>query len=172
MNPFLLIVLRFIHVVAGALWVGMAIYTTTYLLPSIEDAGPDGGKVMAALQRRGIMTVIPALAVLTIVSGLWLYWRASGGLSGEFLRTGMGMGFGLGGLASIAAYALGIAVLRPSMMNAASIMAEIGPGTSESERKSRIEEAQRCRARGSRAGQIVALLLLVAVGAMAVARYL
>jgi hypothetical protein len=171
-NPVLLLILRFVHVVGGALWVGMAVYTTVYLLPSIEEAGPDGGKVMAGLQRRGVLTVLPALALLTILSGVWLYWQASGGLDSRFVRSGMGLGLGIGGLASIAAYALGIAVLRPSMMRAARLMAEIGPTTPESERQARLEEARRYRARGSRAGQIVSVLLLVAVGAMAVARYL
>ncbi|HYC31694.1 MAG TPA: hypothetical protein VEB59_05355 [Gemmatimonadales bacterium] len=172
MNDALLVVLRLIHVVGGALWVGMAVYTTVYLVPAIQDAGPDGGKVMAALQRRGILTVLPALALLTIVSGGWLYWRASAGLDGGFLRSGVGLAFGLGGLASVAAYVLGITVLRPSMTRAAKLMGEIGPDTSEGERRARLEEAGRHRARGAMAGQIVAALLLLALAAMAVARYL
>ncbi len=172
MSHALLVALRLVHVVGGALWVGMAVYTTVYLMPSIQDAGPDGGKVMAALQRRGILTVLPALALLTIISGVWLYWRDSAGFDGGFMRSGVGLGFGLGGLASIAAYALGIAVLRPSLMRAAKLMAELGPGLSESERRSRVEEAGRYRARGARAGQVVTVLLLAAAAAMSVARYL
>ena len=171
MHPTLLLLLRLLHVVGGALWVGMAVYTTVYLIPAVEDAGPDGGKVMAALQRRGILTVLPALALVTVLSGAWLYWRMSGGMSGEFLRSGTGLTFGLGGLASVAAYAIGIAVLRPSMMRAAALMSQIGPQMAEAERRERVAEAQRSRARGSRAGQIVAVLLLAAVAAMAVARY-
>ena len=76
MDP-LVIVLRLIHVVAGALWVGMVTFVTYYLQPALQEAGPEGGKVMAALQRRGIMTVMPILAVATLVSGLWLYLRAN-----------------------------------------------------------------------------------------------
>ena len=172
MSHALLVVLRLVHVVAGALWVGMAVYTTVFLIPSIQDAGPEGGKVAAALQRRGILTVLPLLALLAILSGVWLYWRASAGLDGGFVRSGVGLGFGLGGLASIAAYGLGITVLRPSMMRAEKLMAGIGPGTPEDERRSRLEEAGRHRARGARAGQIVAVLLLLTIAAMAVARYL
>jgi hypothetical protein len=168
----LLVVLRLVHVVAGALWVGMAVYTTVYLLPSIEEAGPDGAKVAAGLQRRGILTVLPILALLTIGSGVWLYWRASGGLTGQFLRSGTGLGFGLGGLVSIIAYAVGITVLRPSMMRSAKLMAEMTAAMPEGERHARTEEARRLRARGTRAGQIVAVLLIVALAAMAVARYL
>ena len=171
MNPALLLLLRLVHVVGGALWVGMALYTTFFLLPSIEDAGPDGAKVMGALQRRGILTVLPALALLTLLSGAWLYWRASGGLASQFLQSGAGITFGLGGLASLASYAIGIAVLRPSMMHAAKLMSEIGPAMPDGERRLRLEEARRHRARGGVAGQIVAVLLLLAIGAMAIARY-
>ena len=59
--------------------------------------------VMAAVQRRGIMTVMPILAVAALVSGLWLYLRAAGGQHAEFARSGPGMAFGLGGLAAIEA---------------------------------------------------------------------
>ena len=172
MSQGLLVLLRLIHVVGGALWVGMAIYTTVFLMPSIQDAGPDGGKVAAALQRRGILTLLPVLALLTILSGVWLYWRLSGGLDGGFIRSGVGLGFGIGGLASIAAYVLGIAIMRPSMMRAAKLVGEMGPHMADGERKALMEEAGRYRARGARAGQIVAVLLMVAIAGMAVARYL
>jgi len=112
----LVIVLRLIHVVAGALWVGMVTFVTYFLQPALLEAGPEGGKVMAAVQRRGIMTVMPILAVATLVSGLWLYLRAAGGQHAEFARSGPGMAFGLGGLAAIAAFLTGMTVMRPAMM--------------------------------------------------------
>ena len=65
MDP-LVIVLRLIHVVAGALWVGMVTFVTYFLQPALQEAGPEGGKVMAAVQRRSIMTVMPILAVSTL----------------------------------------------------------------------------------------------------------
>lgn len=170
MDP-LLLLLRLLHVGLGALWVGMAVFTTVFMTPAIQDAGPDGGKVMAALQRRGIMTVLPALAIGTLVSGMWLYWRDSGGLRPEFVTSGVGLAFGLGGLASLVAYGIGIGVLRPSMMRAAALVQGMG-GLSEPERQARVAEAQALRARGAAAGQAVAGLLLFALAAMAVARYL
>jgi hypothetical protein len=171
MDP-LLILLRLLHVGLGALWVGMAVFTTVFMTPAIQDAGADGGKVMAALQRRGIMTVLPALAIGTLISGLWLYWRASGGLGPEFLRSGVGLAFGIGGLASVVAYAIGMTVLRPSMMRAAALAQGMGPGLAEPERQARVAEAQALRARGAAAGRVVSGLLLFTLAAMAVARYL
>jgi len=171
-SPMLLLLLRLVHIVGGALWVGMAVYTAAFLVPAVEEAGPDGGKVMAALQRRGIMTVLPALALATLLSGFWLYWRAAGGQPGVFGRSGPGIGFGVGAVVSLAAYAIGMLVMRPSMLRAATLMAGIGPADSEAERTARLAEARRLRSRGAAAGRMVAALLLLAVGAMAVARYL
>ena len=171
MDP-LLLLLRLLHIGLGALWVGMAVFTTVFLTPAIQDAGPDGGKVMAALQRRGILTVLPVLAIGTIVSGFWLYWRDSAGFRPDFLQSGVGLAFGVGGLLSVIAYGIGITVLRPSMLRAAALSQGLGPETAEPERRARLAEAQRLRVRGAAAGRAVAGLLLLALAAMAVARYL
>lgn len=172
MSPALLLLLRLIHVGFGALWVGMAVFTGLFLTPAIQDVGPDGGKVMAALQRRGIMTVLPVLALGTLLSGAWLYWRASVGLDSRFATSGIGLAFGIGGAVSLVAYVVGISVMRPSMMKAVALSQPAGPDTSESERQRRLAEAQRLRQRAAAAGRLVAGLLLVALAAMAVARYL
>lgn len=171
MDP-LVIVLRLIHVVAGALWVGMVTFVTYYLQPALQEAGPEGGKVMAAIQRRGIMTLMPILAVATLISGLWLYIRAAGGQHGAFARSGPGMAFGLGGLAAIAAFLTGIFVMRPAMMKAMALAQSLGPSATPEDRQSVAAESQRLRARSAVAGKAVNHLLFFAVAAMAVARYL
>jgi len=168
----LVVALRLVHVVCGALWVGMAVFTAFFMVPAIQDAGPDGGKVMAALQRRGIMTVLPALALGTLVSGVWLYLRAAAGMHAAFAASPTGMAFGLGGLASIVAYALGIAVMRPSMMRVVTLGQRLGGLTDAGERERVMAEISRLRGRGVSAGRAVGGLLIFAVGAMGVARYL
>lgn len=171
MDP-LVIVLRLVHVVAGAIWVGMATFVTYYLQPAIQEAGPEGGKVMAALQRRGVMTVMPILAVATLVSGLWLYMRAAGGQHAEFARSGPGIAFGVGGLAAIAAWVIGMFMMRPAMMKAVGLMQSLGSAATPQDRERIAAEAGRLRARGARVGKAVTHLLFFAVAAMAVARYL
>lgn len=59
----LVIALRLVHIVLGALWVGMMAFTVFFLTPAIRDAGPEGGKVMAALIAfiLGIVVVRPAM---------------------------------------------------------------------------------------------------------------
>ena len=171
MDP-LVIVLRLIHVVFGALWVGMVTFATFFLQPAVQEVGPDGGRVMGAIQRRGLMTVVPILALGTLISGLWLYLRAAAGQHAEFARTPVGMAFGLGGLAAIVAWVVGMAVLRPSMLKAAALGQSVGAATTAEERQRVTEEAQRLRARAAAAGRVTTYLLLFAVAAMAVARYL
>ncbi|HJR51046.1 MAG TPA: hypothetical protein VJ794_08075 [Gemmatimonadales bacterium] len=171
MDP-LVIILRFIHVVSGAVWVGMVVFTTFFLMPAVAEAGPDGGKVMAGVQRRGVMTLLPILAIATLLSGLWLYVRAAAGMHAEFARSPVGMAFGLGGLAAILAWLVGMIVLRPSMLKAMALAQSLGPSTSADERQHVMAEAQRLRTRAAAASRATAWLLLIAVTAMAVARYL
>jgi uncharacterized membrane protein len=168
----LVIVLRLIHVVSGAIWVGMVTFVTYYLQPAVQEAGPEGGKVMGAIQRRGVMTVMPILAVATLISGLWLYLRAAGGQHAAFARSGPGMAFGLGGLAAIAAWLTGMIVLRPAMMKAMALAQSLGPSATPEERQRIGAESQRLRARATTASKAVTHLLLLAIAAMAVARYL
>jgi len=47
-----MIVLRFLHVVFGALWVGMFAFMSFILLPAFARVGPEGAKVQAALAKR------------------------------------------------------------------------------------------------------------------------
>lgn len=171
MDP-VVIVLRLIHIVGGALWVGMATFVTYYLQPAVQEVGPDGGKVMAAIQRRGIMTLMPILAVLTLLSGVWLYMRAAGGQHAAFARSGPGMAYGLGGLAAILAWLTGMFVMRPTMMKAMALAQSLGPSTSPEERQRIGAEAQRLRTRAAVASKATTHLLFLAVAAMAVARYL
>jgi uncharacterized membrane protein len=167
----LVIVLRLVHVVGGALWVGMAAFATYWLQPAVQEAGPDGGKVMMGIQRRGLMTVMPTLAVLTLISGLWLYLRAAGVSHGAFARSGPGMAFGLGGLAAIIAWVIGMFVMRPAMNKAMALAQSLG--TSAPEERQRLgAEAQALRQRAAVMGKAVTHLLFFALAAMAVARYL
>lgn len=154
----LMLVLRLLHVGGGAMWVGMMAFMTFYLTPALAEAGPaESGKVMAALQKQRIMVIMPLIALLTIGSGLWLMIRTYGG-PGPLAATRMGMALNVGATAAIIAFLIGIIFMRPLMMRA---MAATDPG-----------EAQRLRARGAMLGRVVTRLLMLALGAMAVARYL
>src|ERR1041385_2612109 len=112
----LMIVLRFAHVFVGPLWVGMMVFQIFFLGPTVAELGPDGGKVMGGLMRRRIPIVMPLLGLITIISGLWLFQRDSGGNMGAFMNTPMGKALGWGGLSAILALLIGVIAVRPLMM--------------------------------------------------------
>ena len=167
----LIVVLRLIHIVAGILWVGFAAFLPFYLMPALAQAGPEAGKIMGALQRRGLMTALPALAGLNMLAGLGLFWAVSGG-SAEYFRSPMSHTLILGALFAIAAYVLGMRVGRPSILRANAIMQTLSPTATPEERASAAASAAKLRQRGSRAAGLAAGLLIVAAACMAVARYL
>ena len=167
----LVIVLRLIHAVSGIVWVGFAVFATFYLAPVVEAAGPEGGKIMAALQRRGLLTVMPLLALATLISGFWLFARDSATAAGTFGRWPMGMTLGIGGLLALIAFLVGIVVMRPAMTRVGRIMASMGEAGTDQERQSRLAEAGRLRARSGAAGRLVTGLLVLTAVARAVALY-
>ena len=158
----LTVVLRLVHIVLGALWVGMFAFMTFFLTPAVAEVGPEGGKLMAALQRRKIMVVLPVLALATIVSGVWLIFHVYGGMAG-LMGSRAGQTFAMGGTLAIVAFLVGIVVMRPIMMRMTDLAKD--PAANR-------EEIGRLRARSSVVARSVAVLLLLAISAMAVARYL
>jgi len=167
-----MLVFRILHIVAGVLWVGMAVFTAYVLMPALAEAGPDAAKVMAGLQRRRILTVIPALGLVTILAGVWLLWTTSAGFQHDYLLSRAGHAFSLGGGIAIIGFALGVGVMRPAMLKAGALMQTMGGLTSDADRQARMAEIGRLRARAGATGRFVGVLLVLATAAMAVARYL
>ena len=100
------------------IWVGMAIFSAFFLMPAMKEVGPDGAKVMAALERRGLVAFIPIVVIISVLSGVWLYWRYTGGFSPEISRSHAGMAFGTGGAIAIVAAIIGIAIVSRSLAKA------------------------------------------------------
>lgn len=160
----MLIIVRLLHVISGVFWAGTMMFVAFFLFPSIRDAGPEGGKVVAQLTRRRFTEIVPVIAIIAILSGLWLYWRASQGFQQPYMGSMAGMTYGTGGAAAILSLLIGLTIVRPSMKRAAELAAG-GPD------ETRMAEIQKLRKRAGTGGQVVAVLLLVAVAAMAVGRY-
>jgi uncharacterized membrane protein len=167
----LTIVLRFAHVFFGALWIGMMAFQVFFLMPALGEAGPDAGKVMGALGKRRIQVILPIFALITIVSGFWLFQRMAGGNMEALMATPMGKGFAFGGAAALLAFLIGIVVMRPAMMRSMKLMESMASAPPD-QRTTRSAEIQRLRDRGTLLGKVVTVMLLFTLAAMAVARYL
>lgn len=154
----LVIALRFAHVFFGALWVGMMVMNTFFVGPAVEEAGPEGGKVMAGLMRRRVVMLMPLFALITLISGFWLFSRFGRGI----MATVMGKAFAFGGATALVAFIIGMAAARPAMMQAQRLAQSGGA----------IQDVQRLRARANSLGRVVGWLLMLALATMAIARYL
>ncbi len=115
------------------------------------------------------MYLLLALRLVHIVSGI--LWVGMMAFTVVFLRTPVGSAFGIGGAAALIAFVLGLVVLGPAIGRATALAATLGSVATEEERAARAAEIDRLRSRAAAAGRVVALLLIVAAGAMAVARY-
>jgi len=171
MDP-LLLILRLVHIVLGSLWVGIIVFNAIFLGPTVAELGPDGGKVMGALQRRGMMTFLPAIGLLTLLSGAWLLYQASLGFEGAYFRSGPGHAYSMGGGLAIVGFLLGIGVMRPAMMRVMALAQGLAQSPDEAARASTQAEMQKLRARASATGRVVAGLLVLSTALMAVGRYL
>lgn len=169
MDP-LVLILRLLHVGLGVFWVGAVLFVTFLLLPAMGEAGPAAGAVMAGLQKRRMMEILPLVAVVTIISGFWLYGR-NAGIEG-WAGTRVGIALGTGGLLATIALVLGLVVIRPASIKAAALMAGMTQVPEGPERASRMAAAQQLRQRSMTWSRIVALLLILTTALMAVARNL
>jgi len=169
MDP-LLIVLRIVHVVGGVFWAGGMLFVTHFLEPAVRDSGPDGAKVMQALQRRRFTDVMPIVAAFTLVSGFWLYLRAYGGAHPGLGASGPELWLGTGGLLALAAFVVGMTLVRPSAARVGALGVELAQAPPE--RKDALAaEVARLRGRMRLGGRIVAGLLGITILCMAVGRY-
>jgi hypothetical protein len=164
-------VLRLVHIISGVFWVGAAMFTALLLAPTLRALGPGAGPVMNQLVKvRKLPMVMMVSALLTMAAGIWLLMIDMSASDGAFMRTGSGMTFGIGAVFAILAFVIGMAVNAPASTRIAAIgtaaAARGGPPSPEEQ-----VELQRLQGRMSTASQIVTVLLVLATGAMAIARY-
>ena len=165
-----MIIARIIHIGGGTFWIGAMIFVTFFLAPAIKDAGPDGGKVMAGIAKRRFMQLMPAVAVLTLLAGIYLYWRVSGGFDPVYMKSGPGHAYAVGGLLAIVAFAIGLIFTRPAMLKSVAL-AQSAATAGPEDRERLLAEAGQLRERAAKVGVVVVWLLILAVIGMAVGRY-
>jgi uncharacterized membrane protein len=167
-----LILLRIVHIGSLMAWFGGAIVAFFFLLPTARKLGRAGQPFMDHLMnRRRLGIFFPIVAALTILSGVALYWRDSGGLQSAWITSPSGLAFAIGGLAAIAAFVAGSVLTGPSVAEQTAIQNELaaGDGVPTEAQRQRLERANR---RMWLASRIDLPLVLVAGLTMAVARYL
>jgi uncharacterized membrane protein len=166
----LVIVLRLLHVGGGVLWAGGTFVFTGFVEPAASASGPEGTRFLQRIAGSRYPIVMTVAGVLTIVAGVWLLARDSGGFQRDFMGSGMGLAFSIGGLAGLLAAVVGFGLQTRNVIGmkalTRAIQAQAGGPTPE-----QVAQAQALGARFRDAGRWMARLLGVAVLCMAVARY-
>ena len=166
------IALRLLHIVLGVYWVGAILFFVTFLQPSLRDAGPEGMKVAQQIVRRGYLNILPAIAGLTLLAGLALYWLDAQAMDGVWMSSGIGRGLTVGATAAIAGFLVGVFGMRRATVRAIALGQSLQQLAEGPERQARAAEIDRLRRFATKSSYWVAGLLLIAAAAMAVARYL
>jgi len=165
------LVLRVIHIGAGAFWVG-AVYTFfLYVQPSVVAVGPDGTKFMYYLiHHMRFPLVILSSAIVTVAAGIWLLTITSNGLAPEILFSVSRLGYTVGGVAAILTLGVGGLYVFPRTRT---VERTVGRMLDEGRPPTPDEQQTLARAgRESRqAGWLVLIGLAVAVVSMATAQY-
>jgi ribose/xylose/arabinose/galactoside ABC-type transport system permease subunit len=171
-EPFML-VLRFLHIVAGALWVGSAFLFSGFIGPSAAEVGPSAGPLLGVLvHKRRLPRVIVSLSGVTVLAG-WIMWLRNvdryGGLD-EWVGTPFGLGITIGAVFATIAFFVGMLGISKHVVQLVTLGEEIaGAGGPPSPQQA--AEMGRLQTTLKTESQIDLLLLLVAVGCMATASY-
>jgi uncharacterized membrane protein len=165
------VVLRLIHILGGAFWLGAAVTLFVFLQPTAQATAPESQRFMLHLlrNRRFSETVLVA-ACLTALGGATLFWRDTSGLQLTLMTQPQSLGFTVGGVAG------GIALLGFLFVGYPAGRRLIAIGSRlAAEHRSPNEDEQRNLAAAqrtlNRVGTTVLVLLVIAAASMATARY-
>jgi hypothetical protein len=159
------------HVLMAALWVGATGVMVFFVMPALKQTGPAAGPMMSAIARRGFNAFMGALGGLTAVTGLYLYWRFTGGFDPAISASRAAMTFGTGGLAGLLSVIIGGAVVGRSMARMGALGGKAMALPEGPERASLLQQSNAARDRGVTGAKIVLVLQAIAVVCMAIGHY-
>ncbi|MGE5243080.1 MAG: hypothetical protein ACM3SQ_02495 [Betaproteobacteria bacterium] len=172
LNTLIFLALRVLHVLFAATWIGSTVFVSLLLGPAADHAGPSGGQVMAAIDRRGLHTYMAILAGTTVLTGVYLIWRFSGGFDSGVIATHAGIAFGTGGVAGVLALIVGASVVGRSARQTVDILRQATAMPDGPARSSLVQQATAARRRVKVGSKVVILLQAIALVLMTVGHYI
>lgn len=165
------LILRLIHILSGAFWLGAAFTMFLFLQPTARATAPEGQRFMLHLLRnRRFSEVVLAAAAMTVGAGAILFWRGSNGLQLTWITQSPGLGLTVGSVAALVAFLLFASIAYPSGRR----LVDVG-NRLEVERRPPTEDEMRVLADAQRVlrrvGVANLVLLATAAAAMSTARY-
>lgn len=160
------LILIALHVFFGILWAGGAVMAGFFIIPSVLEAGPAAGPVMAGVARRRMPAMLAFAATIVVVSGARLYMLK---LTPEWFVTKEGLALSLGGLLALGAFVMGLSIQKPAAERLGALSAQIA-ASGAPPTPAQTAELQALRTRLGRMAKIIAWHLLVAAFLMATHR--
>ena len=167
MNYYLL-VLRILHIGAGAFWVGATLSLAFFIKPSLKDKDGMGQKFFDYLvSKKRIGTESAGAGGMAGIAGILLYWYDSQGLTSAWMQGSAGIGFAIGAVFGLIAFVFG--VLTDRQLKAMAELREQSGNTLSEEQTTRLQVLDKQVTTNL---NICAITLTLSVWIMAVARYL
>jgi uncharacterized membrane protein len=165
-----LLTLRIVHVLGAITWGGSSIFNAFLIGPAMALAGPAAGPMLAALQKKNTFTIIPVVALVTMLAGLRLLMIDSAGFTAGYFALRSGQTFVAGGTCAVMAFLVFMLVAHPAMVRVVALGPQIAQ-MPEAERGALMGQMNALRMRMGIASKASALLLVAAGSAMAIGRY-
>ncbi len=169
-NLYVILILRVLHIAGGIMWVGSATLYLLFIIPAARSAQSAGQKFLQTLGPK-FGAMMGLVTTVTIVSGALLYARFFAGGISFIWKTGAGAAFTVGAAAALASYVMGVGVFGPTQGKIEKLGAEMASAQS-APNPAKVQEMNRLQSSLMKAYQFDFVLLVVAMLAMAVARYL
>ena len=160
--------LRFLHIGAGVFWVGSTLVLTATITPALKGTGESGQKFVDYLvKHKKFGTNSAGAGAMAGIAGLLLYWHDSHGLTSLWMRSGAGLGFGIGAIFGLIAFIFGVLTDRElKTMAELREQIEVAPSAEQTSQLQKLEKQQATYLK------ICAGTLTLSLWIMAISRYL
>jgi uncharacterized membrane protein len=163
-----LLLLRILHIGGGVYWVGGVLIMAFYISPTVSATAESGQKFIDYLMNNKKFSAgMTRGGVLTILAGLLLYWHDSSGFTSAWMRSGAGIGFGIGAGFALIGFIFGILVGRKTKA-----MVHLGAQFQGKPTDEQMLQMQSLKKQQTTYLNLSAVTLVLALWAMAIARYL
>ena len=172
MGAVFFLVVRALHVLLAACWIGATLFLAMILMPTLRQMGTGANDLVIGIDRRGLTPFMASLGGLTVLSGIWLYWHFTGGFDPAVSASHAGIAFGVGGAAGIVAVIIGGAIIGRGWIKMSAAAAEASTLDDERGRAAKLRVVDALRRRVILATRVVLALQIVALTLMAIGHYI
>lgn len=165
-----MLVLRLLHICFGIFWAGSILYFALFIIPALKASGPEGVKFMQNLGKTGYPVAVMFSAIISIVAGILLIGKLSGGFQVEWFSSWYARILTCGGGVAIIAFIIGFTVNRPAASQINKISQAVAKQGSPPSAE-QMEKLMALRKRIFTGTNYIAVLIAIVVITMSIFRY-